>query len=232
MCLIYVSMLIVKILFLYKYIPHSFYDNNSGKQIYRHTYIYSDVRDFQPHRKRGTSVGFGTKTSWGHISTYTRHVILTEFIYFLSNSKMRVIRISTEEMQAALNSLTFAKTVGMNNSLCIVGVQMISQEITVFCYGRGNFGGQGGREDSVSCLKLIDSTTVPDPRIVSRGVEPEKQFQVETVQKLRSKGHVQVSVGSFSRDSGMRRRITALESTGLLSKLFAHVCGCLAYLLK
>jgi hypothetical protein len=53
---------------------------------------------------------------------------------------------------------------------------MILQEITVFCYGRVNFGGWGWSkaEHNVSCLKSINSATMPGPRIVSRGVEPEK----------------------------------------------------------
>lgn len=47
--------------------------------------------------KRGTSMGFGIKTSWGHIFTCTRHVILTDWIYLLCNSKMWIIRIFTAE---------------------------------------------------------------------------------------------------------------------------------------
>lgn len=48
----------------------------------------------------------------------------------------------------------------MNSSLCVVGVQTIAQEITVFCYGWGNLGGRGWsqvEEENVSCPKFIHS---------------------------------------------------------------------------
>lgn len=87
---------------------------------------------------------------------------------------MQMISIYTTELEAALNSLTFARTVGVHSSLYIVGVQMVLQEITVLRSGQGNGGVTSGRGHMYpACLKLVDST-----RRVSRCVELEKPFRV------------------------------------------------------
>lgn len=120
---------------------------------------------------------------------------------------MQMISIYTAELEAALNSLTFARTVGVHSSLYIVGVQTVLQEITVLLSGQGNGGVTSERGHLYPArLKLVDST-----RGVSGCVELEKPFRV-LWRSGEARGICRFLLVLCPRDRGRRRKIIALES--------------------